>query len=250
MLNHPTIEKLKALKLTGMVKAFDEQLQQTDISDLTFEERLALIVDREDIERQNRRLQSRLKKAQLKQTAAFEDIDFKTPRGLDKALLMQLSNCEWVKAHNNILIVGPTGTGKTFLACALSHKACLEGYRSQYSRMPRLLPELALAKGDGSYSKRLKELAKNEVLILDDWGLLNMTAEHRRDLLELLDDRHGNASTIVTSQLPIKLWHESIQDDTLADAILDRLLHNAYRIEMKGESMRKARANLTRLEEK
>lgn len=241
MLIHPTIESLKKLRLLGMAKALASQLDQPQIDSMSFEERLGLIVDREICDRDNRRLKTRLHKAALKQTASIEDIDYRASRGIDKKLIFTLANCQWIKKQRNVLIVGATGTGKTYLACALAHKACLEGSSIYYSRLSRLLPELALAHGDGSYNKKMKQLAKTEVLILDDWGLAPLTDEQRRDLLELLDDRHDKCSTIVTSQLPIKLWHEAIGDKTLADAILDRLVHNAYRLELKGESMRKSR---------
>lgn len=242
MLVHPTIEGLKKLRLFGMVKALENQLSQPQTDDLGFEERLGLIVDREICDRETRKLQMRLRNAVLKQEASMENIDYLASRGIDKKLMLTLSNCQWTKMCRNVLIIGATGTGKTFLACALAHKACLEGSIVYYSRLPRLLPELALARGDGSYSKKMKQLAKVSVLILDDWGLAPLTDEQRRDLLELLDDRHEKSSTIVTSQLPIKLWHEAIGDKTLADAILDRLVHNAYRLELRGESMRKTRA--------
>jgi DNA replication protein DnaC len=245
MLTNPTVDKLNAMRFLGMAKAYQEQNLQTDIDDLDFNARFALLVDREMLDRENRRLKTRLRKAKLRQTAAMEDIDYKQPRGLDKSLLLKLADCSWVKEHHNILIVGPTGTGKTYLACALAHKTCLQGFSSHYVRVPRLLPELNIARGDGSFSKRINEFAKIDVLVLDDWGLITLAAEHRRDLLEILDDRHGRKSTIVTSQLPVKLWHEIINDSTLADAILDRLIHNAYRLELKGESMRKIKSNLT-----
>jgi DNA replication protein DnaC len=169
----------------------------------------------------------------------MEDIDHRSHRNLDKSLLATLSQCQWASSHQNILIVGPCGTGKTFLACALAHKACLSGYTVLYYRIGRLLSELQLNKGDGQYGKRMGDLAKTDVLILDDFGLSPLIEEHRRDLLEILDDRHDKRSTIVTSQIPIKLWHESIGNETLADAILDRLVHNSHRLEIKGESMRK-----------
>jgi DNA replication protein DnaC len=245
MLTHPTLDKLQALKLTGMTTALAEQLQMPDIEELSFDERLGLLVDRELTARDNRRLTSRLRRARLKHQAALEDIDYRHPRGLDKSLIQALASCRWVKEHLNILITGPTGVGKTWLACALAQKACREGHTALYLRLPRLLQELAIAKGDGRYPKLLSTLAKTEVLILDDWGLAQLTAEQRRDLLEILEDRHGVRSTLATSQLPIEKWHDLIGDATLADAILDRLVHNAYKINLKGASMRKRNTKLT-----
>lgn len=242
MLLHPTLEKLQDLRLHGMVKALEDQLRQPDITTLTFEERLSLMVDHEMTMRDDKRMQSRLKKAKFKEEATIENIDYQTPRGLDKSVVLQLASCKWIKEHHNILMMGPAGSGKTYLACALSHKACEEGYRVQYTRMSRMLPALSVAKGDGSYEKRLEELSKIDVLILDDWGVLKFDDEHRRSLLEILDDRYKKSSTIVTSQLPVSLWHDNINDNTLADAILDRLVHNAYRIELKGDSIRKKSA--------
>lgn len=250
MLLHPAIESLKTLRLCGMAKALENQLDQPQIENMSFEERLGLMLDKEISDREFRKLQTRLRNAALKQEASMENIDYLASRGIDKKLLLTLANCQWIKMHRNILIVGATGTGKTYLACALAHKVCLEGSTVYYSRLPRLLPELALARCDGSYNRKMKQLAKVEALILDDWGLAPLTDEQRRDLLELLDDRHEKCSTIVTSQLPIKLWHDAIGDKTLADAILDRLIHNAYRLELKGESMRKSRANNLTQEDK
>jgi DNA replication protein DnaC len=245
MLTHPTLDKLQHLKFTGMAAALAEQMQMPDIEELAFEERLGLLVDRELTERENRRLSSRLRRARLKHNAALEDIDYRHPRGLDKSLIHSLATCQWVKEHLNILITGPTGVGKTWIACALAQKACREGYTAGYLRLPRLLQEMAIAKGDGRYPKLLATLAKTDVLVLDDWGLAKLTGEQRRDLLEILEDRHATRSTLATSQLPIETWHDVIGDPTLADAILDRLVHNAYRINLKGGSMRKRKANLT-----
>ena len=245
MLKHPTLDKLQALKFTGMAAALADQMATPDIDDLAFEERLGLLVDREITERKNRRLSNRLRRAKLRHMAALEDIDYRNPRGLDKGLIQSLAACQWVKEHLNVLITGPTGVGKTWLACALAHKACREGYTAQYIRLTRLLRELMIAKGDGSYPKLLANLAKVDVLILDDWGLMKLNAENRRDLLEVLEDRHGRRSTIATSQLPTEEWHGVIGDATLADAILDRLVHNAYKIQLRGESMRKHQAKLT-----
>jgi DNA replication protein DnaC len=245
MLNHPTLDKLQALKFTGMAKALSEQMALPEIEKLAFEERLGLLVDREITERDDRRLKTRLRKARLKQQACIEDIDYRHARGLDRSLMVDLANCQWIKKHLNILITGPTGVGKSWIACALAHKACREGYSAQYLRLPRLLEELPLAKGDGSYPKLLAGLAKMDLLILDDWGLSKLTTDQRQDLLEILEDRHEIRSTIVTSQIPINKWHQIIGDPTLADAILDRLVHNAYKINLKGESLRKKRTKLT-----
>lgn len=245
MLNHPTLDKLQALKFTGMASALAEQMKTPDIEELAFEERLGLLIDREATERENRRLSTRLRRARLKHNAAIEDIDYRHPRGLDKSLIQSLATCRWVKEHLNILLTGPTGVGKTWLACALAQKACREGYTTLYLRLPRLLQDMAIAKGDGRYPKLLATMAKTDVLILDDWGLAKLTAENRRDLLELLEDRHGVRSTLATSQLPVEKWHDIIGDPTLADAILDRLVHNAYKINLSGGSMRKHKAKLT-----
>ena len=245
MLTHPTLEKLQALKFTGMAAALAEQIQMPDIDELGFMERLGLLVDREATEREDRRLRSRLRRARLRHNAALEDIDYRHPRGLDRAMMQSLASCRWVTEHLNILMTGPTGVGKTWLACALAHKACREGHSAWYLRLSRLLQELAIARGDGRYAKLLATLARTEVLVLDDWGLTRLGAEARRDLLEVLEDRHGVRSTLAASQLPIDQWHDLIGDPTLADAILDRLVHNAYKINLKGESMRKHKAGLT-----
>lgn len=241
MLTHPTLEKLHALRLTGMAEALEEQINMPQIDSLDFEERLGLMVDREMTQRENRRLKTRLKKAKLRQTATIEDIDYRHPRGLDKALITKLASCTWISHHHNVLVTGPTGCGKTFLACALAHKACREGYKAQYARISRLLQDMHIAKGDGRYAKILSSLAKIHLLVLDDWGLARLNDEQRHDLLEIIEDRHGLRSTIVASQLPLDKWHEVVGDPTLADAILDRLIHNAYKITLKGDSMRKTK---------
>lgn len=248
MLTHPILEQLTELRLTGMHKALGEQLDMKDLQALGFDERLGLLLDREMTERADRRLLYRLRKARLKQSACVEDIDYRHPRGLDKRLMRQLITGQYLKEHLNILITGPSGAGKTWLACALAQKACRDGHTARYLRLPRLMQELPIAKADGRYPKLLRELAKTELLILDDWGLMPINDETRRDLLEILDDRHNQRSTLVTSQLPTDTWHEYLGEPTLADAILDRLVHNAYRIKLKGESMRKKSINLTAAE--
>ncbi len=241
MMHHPTLEKLQQLKLIGMLNALQEQERIPDIRSMPFEERLGLMVDREMTERDNRRMQTRLRTAKLKQNSVLEDIDFKTARGLDRSLIMKLAGCEWVTEHLNVLITGATGLGKTFLACALAHKACREGYSSHYVRLTRLFQELDIGRADGRYAKMMRQLAKTDVLILDEWGLAVLTDQHRRDLLEILDDRYNLRATIITSQLSVAHWHEAIGDPTLADAILDRIVHNAYKINLSGKTMRDER---------
>ncbi len=249
MLNHPTFDKLRTLRLSGMLQALQEQTQMSEIEALSFEERLGLLVDREVTERENRRLHTRLRKAHLRQRASIEDIDFQAARGLDRAQVMRLAGCQWVAARHNVLITGPTGVGKSYLGCALAHKACLKGYSAFYRRLPRLLEQLHLAKADGSYGKMLLRLSKIDVLVLDDWGLVKLNPAQQHDLLEVIDDRHDRRSTIVTSQLAVEHWHETMTDPTLADAILDRLIHAAYRLNLRGESMRKKRAELLESEQ-
>jgi len=244
MLTHPTLDKLQALRLHGMYTALSEQMQMPEIALLSFEERLGLLVDREVTARSARQLTTRLRQAKLRQSACLEDVDYRPPRGLDKALLTSLATCQWVREHRNVLLTGPTGVGKTWIACALGHQACREGFTTLYLRLPRLLQELPIAKGDGRYPKLMTTLAKTALLVLDDWGLAALTDENRRDLLELLEDRHDRRATLVTSQLPIEHWHEALGDPTLADAILDRLVHNAYKITLQGESMRKRQAKV------
>jgi DNA replication protein DnaC len=245
VLTHPIFEKFEQLRFYGMLKALEEQMQMPDIKKLGFEERLGLLVDREMTDRENRRLKTRLRKAKLRQNACVEDVDFRHPRKLDKTLFMNLADGRWLKEHNNVLLIGPTGVGKTYLACALAQKACRLGYSVLYFRLPRLLHELSIAKADGRYDKLLTGIGRIDLLVLDDWGLYKFVKEQRHDLLEILEDRHGRRSTLVTSQMPVKHWHEIIADPTLADAILDRLVHNAYKLSLSGESMRKKQSKLT-----
>lgn len=239
MLHQPTLDKLGELKLVGMLRAYQEQQQLPDCQTLSFEERLGLLVDRELTERANRRLATRLRFARLRQEACLEEIDFRHPRGLDRSLLLGLADCRWVAHHDNCVIVGPTGAGKTYLACALGQQACREGYSVRYLRLPRLLSELAIARGDGRYPRVLAALLRTELIVLDDWGTAALVPEQCRELLEILEDRYQRRSTLVASQLPVANWHEYLGDPTLADAILDRLVHNAHTITLKGESMRK-----------
>ena len=241
MLTHPTLAKLEALRLFGMLRALNDQLHLPDCASLSFEERLGLLVDREAADRANQRVTARLKRARLRQPAAPEDVDFRHPRGLDRAQFLALCSCEWIKSRDHLLITGPTGVGKTYLACALAQKACREGYTVEYARTSGLLRELTISHVDGTYATRLKALARVDLLVLDDWGLAPLTDEQRRDLWELFDDRYDRRSTLVTSQLPVENWHEALGNPTMADAILDRLVHNAHKVRLSGESLRKNR---------
>lgn len=245
MLLHPTLEKLTTMRFTGMAAALDEQMQMDGLDDMSFEERLGILLDREQAVRETRRMKTRLRKAKLRQDGCVEDIDFRHPRGLDKSLVTRLADCRWIRKHNNLIITGSTGVGKSYLACAFAQKACREGFSALYLRTTKLFEDLSLAKGDGRYLKLLTSYARIDLLVLDDYGLIELNQEQRHDLLEILEDRHGLKSTLVTSQLPAEHWHEQIGDPTMADAILDRLVHSAHKIQLKGDSMRKKKANLT-----
>lgn len=238
-IQHPLTQRIATLRLPGMLAAFQEQLARQDLDDMPFEDRLALLIDREVVERRSRALQRRLKKAQLRhQDACFEDIDVSRRRGLKRSVVLGLGDCNWIRNGANILITGPCGTGKTWIACALAHKACLEGFQARYLRVPRLLTELRIAHGEGTIPKLYRDFARLDVIILDDWGLAALDAARSRDLLEILDDRFGRRSVIVTSQLPVAGWHQTVAEPTVADAILDRLVHGAIRFELHGSSMR------------
>lgn len=240
MLTQQTFDKLHALRLTGMAEAFEQQLAQPETHELAFDERLALLLDRELLARDNRRLTRLLKTARLRiATACVEDIDYRHARGLKRAQIAQLAGGQWIHQKHNLLMTGPTGTGKTYLACALGNQACRQGLATRYFRLPRLLEQIAVARGDGSYPRLMKQLAATELLILDDLAIAPLTASQRNDFMELIEDRHGLRSTLVASQLPVEHWHDYLAEPTLADAILDRLLHNAHRLPLKGASMRK-----------
>lgn len=240
MLKNQTVEALLRLKLVGMARGYEQQLEQPAAHDLSFDERLALLVSIEETMREERRQIRLLRLARLRQTAAcVEDIDYRHPRGLERSRMAQLVTCDFIRQKQNLHITGPTGTGKSWLACALGHQACRQGLSVRYERVPRLLENLRLSRGDGSLPKKLQALAKIELLILDDFGLKPLAQMEKHDLLEVIEDRHGLRSTLVTSQLPVKVWHEYLGEPTVADAILDRLLNNAYRLELRGESLRK-----------
>jgi len=240
-----TLQQLHSLRLTGMADSLSQQLDQPNTyEDLGFMERLSMLVGHEATCRDNRKITRLLRQAKLRLHAQPADIDYSTRRGLNKDSMAQLLQLEWIRRHHNCLIEGPTGTGKTYLACALGQTACEQGLSVRYYRASRLFEALTIAHGDGSFGKLLTQLAKTDLLIIDDWGLDVLTQRQRNDLLEIMEDRHALGATLITSQLPISHWHEAIGDPTLADAILDRLLHNAYKIKLKGESMRKELATI------
>lgn len=239
MLIHPTIDNMRSLRLFGMARALESQSEVKEARELAFEERLGLLVDAEMVARQNKSLEARLKSAKLRLTATIEDLELRANRGLDRSVIASLATTEWARSKQNILICGATGAGKTFLACALAQKACKLGFSVLYFRAPILFQDLSLAKADGRYNRLLASISKRQIIVIDDFALAPLTDEQRRDLLEILEQRYEFSSTIVASQLPVEHWHEVIGDPTIADAILDRLVHNAHTLNLKGESMRK-----------
>jgi DNA replication protein DnaC len=239
VLTHQTLDLLHTLRLTGMAAALEEQAGMPDVAGLAFDERLALLLDRERLARDNRRLTRLLQLARFRLAACVEDLNFRAKRGLDRTLVLRLASGAWIRESTTLLIVGPTGTGKTYLACALGHAACRQGLSVRYLRLPRLLGELATARADGSFGKLLQTLAKTDLVILDDWGLAPLADRERRDLLEVIEDRSGRRATLVTSQVPVDHWHDLIGDATFGDAILDRLVHHAHRITLTGASLRR-----------
>ena len=243
MLIQQTLEKIGAMKLSGLAQALEQQLQSRECAKLSFEERLSLLIDNEWNVREQRKLGRRLRAAKLRYQASIEDVDFKHPRGLDRQQVLSLGNCGWISSRHNLVITGPTGIGKSYLACAFVERACRRGMSAGYVRLPRLLQTLAVARGDGSYARILIRLAKFELLAIDDWLLAPLRDAERRDLMEVVEDRSERASTLIASQPPSKDWHAAIGDPNLADAICDRLLHNAHRMDLKGPTIRQTKAS-------
>ena len=239
MLQQPTLQQLRELKLAGMAQAFEEQINQPQCSSLSFEERVAFMIDREISYRKNRKLQGLIKAAKFRYQACVEDIDYQHPRSLDKSQFASLIQCNWIRQKHNIIFEGPTGAGKSWLACALGLQACRQIISVRYFRLPRLLETLRIAHADGSYADLISQIAKTQLVVLDDWGIDILGREQRNDLLEILEDRYQQSATIITTQLPIKKWHEFIGEATIADAILDRVVHNAYQIKFNGDSLRR-----------
>ena len=246
MLTQATIDKMHAMKLGSLAEAFDKQIRSPECTALSFEERVGMMIDAEYDVREQRKLTRRLRWARLRHQASLEDVDWQAVRGLDRQVVLSLGRCGWIRDHLNLLITGPAGVGKSWLACAFAQRACRSGHSAYYVRAPRLHHELTVARGDGSYGRLLARLAKSELLVIDDFALSPLKDQERRDLLEILEDRNERASTLVTSQLPSKSWHEVIGEATLADAICDRLIHGAHKIELKGSSQREPRAKARR----
>jgi DNA replication protein DnaC len=242
LLTHPTRDQLYQLGLAGMASAFDELQAAPQTAELSHAEWLALLIDREVTQRHDRRLKAKLRYARLRHHATIEDVDYRAPRGLDRALFQKLAAGDWIDVPQNLIVEGPTGVGKSWLACALGHKACRDNRSVLYQRIPRLFPDLALARGDGRYPRLMRALGGVKLLILDDWGLEPLGPDQRRDLLEIVEERYGRGATLITSQIPVDRWHDVIGDPTLADAILDRVVHNAHRLKLKGDSLRKKTA--------
>lgn len=244
MLNQATIDKMHAMKMSAMAEAFRHQMGSSQSTELSFEERLGMLIDTEWSCREQKKLTRRLKAAKLRYDASLEDVDFKTPRGLDRQVVLSLGSCAWIRDRQNLIVSGPTGTGKSFLACAFAQRACRCGFSAHYVRTPRLLHELAVARADGSYGRSLARLAKMDLLAIDDWLIAPLKDQQRHDLLEIVEDRYEQGSTLIATQLPVTAWHEAIGEPTLADAICDRLIHRAHRIELKGASMRRVKDSI------
>jgi DNA replication protein DnaC len=242
LLQHPTFERLRELGLEGMARNLRDLAANPESNALDHIEWLGILLEHEMTMRQQKRFEARARTAKLRHLASVEDVDYRAVRGLDRALFLKLSSCDWIREHRHCLLTGPCGVGKSWLACALGYKACRENLSVLYQRMPRLFAALALARGDGRYAKLMRHLGRVDLLILDDWGPEPLSSEQQRDLLEIVEDRYNAGSLIVTSQLPVDRWYEIVGNPTLADAILDRVVHNAYRIELSGESLRKQRA--------
>ncbi len=246
MMVNQTLEKLKSMKLPGMVIGYEEQMAQPDMNGLSFDERLGLLVDREESIRKDRRFKRRILDAKLKQSASIEDVEFSDARGFTKAQIMQIASCDWIKNHQDLILTGPTGVGKSYMASAIVHKACQAGFSASFMRFPRLLQDIAIAKADGSYTKAMQKISKVDVLVLDDWGIGKLGEEESKEFLEVIEERHKTRSTIFTSQVPLEKWFEIIGDTTIADAIMDRLVNNSHKIQLIGKSMRRKKSTLTR----